>query len=316
MDLYQLSVLRELGDHGSVAATARTLGISPSAVSQSLAVLQRRFQVPLTQKRGRLVELTDAGRALATAAVSVAEAMSRAEAAVDDFVGGLDRTVRISAFHSAAVTFFPGLAARVQTAGFPQIECADEDVDRDSFPALTASYDIVIAHRMSHTPSWPRDRLAVLSLLREPMDVAMHASHPLARRGSLHASDLIGTTWISTHEGFSPADTLDAVAAAAGHPMRVIHRINDFSTAAAMLAKGGDHLALLPRHTVQLEPAQVVVLRPLSGMNTVRHVDLLIRPEKVVHRAVSVIVDALREIAQAHVLGPEREGAPGDDGTD
>ncbi len=52
MDPYQLSVLRELGDHGSVAATARALGVSPSAVSQSLAALQRKFKAPLTQKRG------------------------------------------------------------------------------------------------------------------------------------------------------------------------------------------------------------------------------------------------------------------------
>jgi DNA-binding transcriptional LysR family regulator len=303
MDPYQLSVLRELGDHGSVAATARALGVSPSAVSQSLAALQRKFKAPLTRKRGRSVELTDAGQALAVAAIAVSEAITRAEATVDDFVGGINRTVHVSAFHSAAVTFFPDLAALEHTEGFPVVECVDEDVDRVSFPALTASYDIVIGHRMSHTPPWPRDRLAVLSLLREPMDVAMHASHPLAGKDVLKPSDLVGTTWISTHAGFSPADMLDAVAAAAGHPMRVVHRINDFSTAAAMVSEGG-HLALLPRHTVHIPASQNVVLRPLEGLQTVRHVDMLIRPERVVHRAVAVVIDALREIAQSHVQVP------------
>lgn len=303
MDPYQLSVLRELGDHGSVAATARALGISPSAVSQSLAVLQRKFRAPLTQKRGRTVELTDAGQALAVAAIAVSEAITRAEATVDEFVGGVDRVVRVSAFHSAALTFFPELAALEQSEGFPVVECVDEDVDRVSFPALTASYDIVIGHRMSHTPPWPRDRLSVLSLLREPMDVAMHASHELAGKSVLRPSDLVETTWISTHTGFSPADTLDAVAAAAGHPMRVVHRINDFSTTAAMVSKGR-HLALLPRHTVHIPAAQNVVLRPLDGLQTVRHVDLLIRPERVVHRAVAVVIDALRVIAQSHVHEP------------
>ncbi|MFW0773228.1 LysR family transcriptional regulator [Paenarthrobacter nitroguajacolicus] len=300
MDPYQLRVLRELGDQGSVAATAKALGVSPSAVSQTLSALQRRFTASLTQKRGRSVELTDAGEALVVAAIAVAEALSKAEAAVDDFVGGIDRTVRVSAFHSAAAAFFPGLAAKAQREGFPSIECVDEDVERVSFPALTASYDIVIAHRMSHTPPWARDRLAVLSLLREPMDVAMHGSHPLASRASLTPADLVGTTWISTHAGFSPADMLDAIAAAAGHPMRVIHRINDFGTAAAMAAES-DHLALLPRHTVRIHPSQQVVLRPLAGMRTVRHVDMLIRPERVVHRAVSLAVDALRELARSRV---------------
>lgn len=300
MDPYQLSLLRELGDHGSVAATARALGISPSAVSQSLAALQRKFQAPLTQKQGRSVELTDAGRALAVAAIAVSEAMTRAEATVDEFVGGVNRTVRVSAFHSAAVTFFPDLVALAGTEGFPAVECIDEDVDRVSFPALTASYDIVIGHRMSHTPPWPRERLSVLTLLREPLDVAMQRSHPLAAKESLTPSDLEGTTWISTHAGFSPADMLDAVAAAAGHPMRVVHRMNDFSTAAIMVA-GGDHLALLPRHTVVIPESLDVTLRPLKGLQTVRHVDMLIRPERVVHRAVALVIEALREIARSHV---------------
>lgn len=303
MDPYQLSVLRELGDHGSVAATAQALGVSPSAVSQSLAALQRKFKAPLTQKSGRSVELTDAGQALAVAAIAVSEAITRAEATVDEFVGGVDRTVRVSAFHSAALTFFPDLAAMEHTDGFPVVECVDEDVDRASFPALTASYDIVIGHRMSHTLPWPRERLAVLSLLREPLDVALHASHELAGRDVLKPSDLVGTTWISTHAGFSPADMLDAVAAAAGHPMRVVHRINDFSTAAAMVSEGG-HLALLPRHTVHIPAAHDVVLRPLEGLQTVRHVDMLVRPERVVHKAVAVVIDALREIAQTRVQSP------------
>ncbi|PRB43476.1 hypothetical protein CQ020_17020 [Arthrobacter sp. MYb23] len=81
-------------------------------------------------------------------------------------------------------------------------------------------------------------------------------------KASLKPADLVGTTWISTHAGFSPTDMLDAVAAAAGYPMRVVHRINDFSTAAAMVSEGG-HLALLPRHTVSIPASQDGVLRPL-----------------------------------------------------
>ena len=300
MDLYQLGLLRELGEQGSVAATARAMGVSPSAVSQSLAALQRKFKAPLMRKHGRAVELTEAGQALAVASIAVAEAMSKAETAVDDFVGDVDRTVRVSAFHSAGVTFFPALAALAQTERFPGVECVDEDVDRDSFPALTAEYDIVIGGRMGHTPAWSRDRLAVLSLLREPMDVAMHRSHPLATNVSLHPADLAGTSWISTHAGFSPADTLDAIASAAGQPMKVVHRINDFDTAVAMIAQG-EHLTLLPRYTVHIPASRNVILLPLEGIQSVRHIDMLIRPERVGHKAVAIVVDALRAIAQSRV---------------
>ncbi|WAP50737.1 LysR family transcriptional regulator [Arthrobacter sp. ATA002] len=52
MDLHQLRLLRELGDRGSLAAVARSLHVSASAVSQQLTALQRRVEVPLTERRG------------------------------------------------------------------------------------------------------------------------------------------------------------------------------------------------------------------------------------------------------------------------
>jgi DNA-binding transcriptional LysR family regulator len=52
MDPRQLAVLRELGDRGSVTAVAAALFVTPSAVSQQLAALQRRAAVPLTECRG------------------------------------------------------------------------------------------------------------------------------------------------------------------------------------------------------------------------------------------------------------------------
>ena len=40
MDFKRLRILRELGDRGSVGATAEALGVTPSAVSQQLKTLQ------------------------------------------------------------------------------------------------------------------------------------------------------------------------------------------------------------------------------------------------------------------------------------
>ncbi|WP_190814565.1 LysR family transcriptional regulator [Saccharopolyspora pogona] len=309
MDLHQLRVLRELADHGSIAGTARALSVTPSAVSQVLTALQRQFVAPLTHKRGRSVELTDAGRALANAAVSVASAMARAQVAVDEYLGDLSAIVRVSGFHSATVTFFPALAAMSNGADHPPVECVDEDVAQDAFPALTASYDIVIAHRMSHTYPWPSQRLTAVPLLREPMDVAMRADHPLAQYESVSPTELVNESWVSTHAGFSPADMLEVIAASAGQPMRVVHRINDFTTAAAMVAAHGDLLALLPRYTARPPAGSAVTLRPLAGVRAVRNVDVLARPEQTTRRAVSVVLGSLRQIADSLVESAEAHSA-------
>ena len=51
MDVRQLEVLRELGDRGSVTSVAEALFVTPSAVSQQLAALQRNVPVALTRRR-------------------------------------------------------------------------------------------------------------------------------------------------------------------------------------------------------------------------------------------------------------------------
>lgn len=298
MDFYQLKILREVADQGSITGAARALSVTPSAVSQALASLQRQFSAPLSRRRGRIVELTDVGHALAVASVSVASAMAHAESVVDRYLGDLTTTVRVSAFHSAAVKFFPQLISTAHTAEHPPVECVDEDVAQEAFPSLTSSYDIVVAHRMSHSTPWAADRLTVVPLLREPLDIALRADHPLAEKRTLTSSDLVGLPWVSTHSGFSPADMLEAIAASAGQPMRVLHRINDFSTAAGMVAEG-NLVALLPRHTAAPPPDSGLVLRPLEGVRTVRNIDMLIRPEHTGRKAVQAVVSALQQITRS-----------------
>ncbi|WP_430591371.1 LysR family transcriptional regulator [Humidisolicoccus flavus] len=297
MDLYQLRVLRELADHGSITATAEALGVTPSAVSQVIQSLQQGFRAPLTMKDGRTTRVSDAGLALVDASARVAIAVAEAEASVDSYLQDETTSVSVAAFHSAALTFFPELARAAASGDSPPVACSDEDVAQDAFPALTARYDIVIAHRMAHAAPWPHERLVVVPLLREPMDVAMRADHPLASKPRLRAQDVADESWIEAHDGFSPADLLDSVAAAAGRPMRVAHRINDYSTATAIVAQSSS-VTLLPRFTATPSAESGVVLRELTGIRSVRHIDLLMRPEQRARQSVAKVEALLQSIAR------------------
>lgn len=289
MDARQLQILRELGELGSVAAVADALYVTPSAISQQLRLLQRTIPVPLTERRGRRLALTDAGRALADAAADVATALAKAQRAVDAFVDEPGAAVRVAAFHSAAAAFFPAL---VRMSAAP-LHLADEDVAQSEFPALTGEYDVVIAHRLDHTPPWPHG-LTVTSLLHEPLDVAMPKRHPLAAKTRVTPRDVADEPWIAVHEGFPLVGTIDAIAVVASRPLQIEHRINEFAVAAEIVAAGGG-LALIPRWTV---PAQRgVVLRPLAGVQARRHIDALCRPERAVRRSVAAVLTELRHIA-------------------
>jgi DNA-binding transcriptional LysR family regulator len=292
MDERQLRVLREVGELGSVTAAAEALLVTPSAISQQLRLLQRSIPIPLTERDGRRVVLTAAGRALAGAAADVESALARARHTVDEFVEQPDGSVSVAAFHSAAATFFP-LLLRFRAEAAPQLSLHDEDVPQDEFPPLTREYDLVLAHRLDHGAAWPRT-VAVTPLLHEPLDVAVPADHPLAAKRSLTPRDVAREPWITVHDGFPLMATIEAIGAAANRRLDLVHRVNEFTVVTELVAAGAG-IALIPRWTARRHPD--VVLRPLRGVHARRHIDVLHRPERTARQAVRTTLTNLRSAA-------------------
>ncbi|MBX9393790.1 LysR family transcriptional regulator [Streptomyces sp. TRM72054] len=304
MDERQLRILRELGELGSVTAVAEALLVTPSAISQQLRLLQRAIPVPLTERQGRRLVLTDAGQALAGAAVEVETALARARHTVEEFVERPDGEVSVAAFHSAGAAFFPLLLRALAAPGRPVARLADEDVPQEDFPRLTREYDIVLAHRLDHAPPWPH-MVATTTLLREPLDVAMPADHPLAAKRRVTPRDVADEPWITVHEGFPVLAVIEAIAAAAGRRLHLAHRINEFAVVAEVVAAGGG-IALMPRWTMRPHPA--LALRPLSGVQARRHIDALYRPERTARTAVRTVLTELRRAARS-IQNRDSDGA-------
>jgi len=299
MDPSHLRLLRELADRGSVAAVASAHDVSPSAVSQQLAALQRGLPVPLTTKQGRRLVLTEAGQALAAAGARVESALAEAEAAVDAFLTHDRRPVAVSAFHSAGLALFgPLLRALPDGAA---VALHDADVAQGDFPGLTADHDLVVAHRLPQDPEWPAARLVVTGLFEEPIDVALPADHALAGQAEIGAKQLRDERWLSTHPGFPLTGVLEHLGALMGRAPHVVHRVNEFSVA-AQVVRSGDAIAMMPRVTAAPLATQGMVLRPVRGVRFVRHVDVLARPDVLAHLRVRTVLGALRRVA-ADVAG-------------
>lgn len=308
MEIRHLAVLRELGERGSLAAVARALHVSSSAISQQISVLQRQAGVPLTEKRGRRLVLTPAGTALAAAAADVSRALARADEAVARFQDDADATVTVSAFHSAGLAWFAPLLGRLGPHGGPLIECADHDVARERFPALVADYDLVIGHRVPHDPAWPTT-VAVTPVLFEPLDVAVPVGHRLAQRATLTVDDIRDEAWVAGHPGFPLAEAVNVAAATAGQPLRVVHRINEFFVAASVVATG-TAIALLPRYTMAPRQGSGVVLVPFRDLRVGRQIDVLSRPEALARASVRRVLAELLTVARAGTSPTETDREP------
>jgi DNA-binding transcriptional LysR family regulator len=302
MELGQLRALRELADRGSLAAVAAALHVTPSSVSQQISALQRHSLAPLTFKDGRRTALTDAGRALAAAAIEVEVALQRAEQAVAGFQSDRSGAVSVAAFHSAGLAIFGPLITALDDPRQPDVRLTDFDVAQHSFPALTADHDLVLAHRLVGSPPWPVT-VSAEPLLFEPLDIAMRRDHQLASKSSIEPADLHGETWVTVQEGFPLEQAITVIAGIGGNEARVLHRINEFSVAAAVVAASGC-IALMPRFTTDLRHHPELILRPLSRPELGRYIDCLARPETLERINVKTVLAHISTIAKGLIERP------------
>ncbi|TFC19500.1 LysR family transcriptional regulator [Cryobacterium glucosi] len=296
MELGQLRALRELGDRGSIAAVAAAMHVTPSSVSQQISALQRQSPAPLTFRDGRRTALTDAGRALALAAIDVEVALERAAQAVARFQGDHLGTVSVTAFHSVGLAVFGSLIAACRRPDLPGVRLSDFDVAQEDFPLLTIDHDLVLAHRLVGSPAWPGS-VRVEPLLYEPLDIAVRHDHRLAAKAAIEPADLRDEEWVAVHEGFPLTQALALIAGIGGNEARILHRINEFSVAASIVDASGC-VALMPRYTTDLRDHPGLVLRPLAYPGLGRHIDCLARPETLERANAQAVLAQIKAITE------------------
>jgi DNA-binding transcriptional LysR family regulator len=292
MDAGRLRMLRELADHGTVAAVAQVLSMTPSAVSQQLKILQREAGVTLIEPDGRRVRLTDAGQVLVGHADAVLAALDRARAEMDAYRSSPRGTVSVSFFPSGAAMLLAPLITGAASRGV-QVLGRDIDVPASRAPAQLADFDVVVIHRDERDTSPWGPRFEATELLREPLDVALPPEHRLAGRDQVRLADLADELWIGVEGGLMVDDVLNSIAILSGVQPRIAQRINDFRVAEE-LVNAGLGVALMPRYVV---PARELVRLPITDISVARRVEAITRAGASARPAVAAVLEELRVIA-------------------
>jgi DNA-binding transcriptional LysR family regulator len=116
LSLTRLRVLAAVAEHGSVTAAATALHYAQPSVSHHLARLEAETGAVLTQRVGRGLRLTEAGRVLAARATEILGRVAAAQDELAEHTGLRAGRVRLAAFPSALGTLVPAAAARLRAA--------------------------------------------------------------------------------------------------------------------------------------------------------------------------------------------------------
>jgi len=107
ISLYQLRTFLTFARLGSVGDTAEALVVSQPAVSAALAALQRELNVKLTERDGRGVRLTEAGRAFELSGRRILALLEEAQREAQAVAGASAGRLRFAAVTTAAEHLVP-----------------------------------------------------------------------------------------------------------------------------------------------------------------------------------------------------------------
>jgi molybdate transport repressor ModE-like protein len=294
LDVGRLRLLREVGLRGTIAAAARELGLTPSAVSQQLAVLERETGTALVDRSPRGVRLTGAGHALAARAGEVLDVLSAARADLDRLGGAPGGPVTIAAVASAALRFVSDAADRL-ALDHPDIRLRVEVAEPARALALLRAGDVELAvvDEYDYVPLALPDSVLAHPLGEEPLVLVTPAGWDGPGEPAL--ATLAGERWVMPPDDAACGQAVRSACRAAGFEPDVRWTSDDMLVLARAVA-AGHGVAVLPRRSIA-EDAAAVTVRALRTPRLTRRLTAVARASALARPAVAAVLAALRDAA-------------------
>lgn len=231
----------------SFTRTAVALGYAQSSVTSQMKALEESLGVPLFDRMGNRLQLTEPGERLLAYADRLLALAEEARAAVrsDEPRGALT----IAAPESIRTYLLPQLLQRF-AAAFPAVRLRFAPLPVREFKRALMEGVIDLAFILEEP--FARGSLRVEHLRDEPLAVLAHPSHPLAAREGVTARDSVGETILLTELGCSYRNLFERSLINAGaHPGPRM----EFQSIEAMkrCVEVGLGIAALPRMAVAAE---------------------------------------------------------------
>jgi len=275
-DLARLRLLRELGHRGTMTAVATAFGLTSSAVSQQLAVLEREARVALLERVGRRVRLTAEGTRLAAHAETI---LSAVEAAALDLkpAGETARgLLEIASFPSfAKARLLPAVIRARQR--FPELKMVIHELEpADAIEAVRdGRCHLAVSFAYNFAPRPEIAGLIARPLMDEPVLLALP---PRWRRAAdpIKLERLAREDWIAGSREAEDRRLAERACAPAGFVPRITHTVDDYDLLLRMVSAGLG-VGFVPELALRFSGAKPVAIRRPAGAPQRRRIYMLTR---------------------------------------
>ncbi|MFJ7587790.1 LysR family transcriptional regulator [Streptomyces sp. NPDC097617] len=274
IDVQRLRVLRAVAEHGSFNRAAGALLLTPSAVSQHIAALERAVGHPVAVRSTRGVALTEPGRLLVEAAESISAELEQVRHAIDRLTAERPR-LTVATFTSGGRHLLPAALSRFVDA-HPEVELTVLESEPEDAAAMVrgGAADLALAYHFDGPPPVRPDErpgLDWVPLMEDPLWLVLPRGHRLAGRPSVGLAELGSDRWVLgclKTEAF-----LRRYAELAGFDLRVAASTTDSFFAQALVAAGVG-VSLVPH--VSLSPTHELTVVRVEPPRPARHIGLIL----------------------------------------
>ena len=303
MELRRLRLLAELSRSGTIARVAEVLGYSPSSVSVQLSELEREAGTKLLTRVGRNVQLTPAGRRLASYADQALAADEGVRSELSALaVGAPTGTVKISSVQTVAMALLPNVLAQLaHTAPDLRLEI-EESATRAALEDLhSRRLDLVVGIDYEPTPPPRFPGIDHVPLLTEDVLLAVPSRSRFARRTSVDIADLAAEAWAAGPAGEGHRAVIDHLCNRIGGFSPDVRHHTDDTLVLRALVSSGHAVTLLPALIGKATPH--VALRQMDGVSLRRTIFTATRHSSGQSSAIAAVLTALGDAARVVTSG-------------
>ncbi|EKX66085.1 LysR family transcriptional regulator [Streptomyces ipomoeae] len=296
LDPRRLRVLRAVALRGGVMDAAKVLHLTPSAVSQHLAQLEREVGQPLIDRSRRRVGLTPAGKLLAARAERIEQELSEARRELALLTGRATGPVAVGAFSTAVSHLLvPALGALARSHPGLRPEVVESEGPEALRELRTGGLDLLVVEYDADDPA-PYHRakdLASAPVADDEYRVVTPADWTPAPRT---VRDLTDRPWVAGPPGTACRRALERISDQYGLAARRAHTCREFPTVLA-LVRAGLGAAVLPTLALADAPPETVALPAVPVAGHRRIAAVWRAPRSGPEPLTSALVTALQEAA-------------------
>jgi molybdate transport repressor ModE-like protein len=304
LDVRRLIMLRAIAAEGSIAAAARELRYTRSAVSQQLTALEAEAGQPLVDRVGNKINLTPAGIALVEHTERILVELRAAEVGLARHDAGVTGLLRVGIPFREGPHIMSHALSEVR-GRFPEMQIrlvatTDEDGGNE---VLRGHLDMVILSRYGSGRVRRVEGLREWVLGNDALRLCVPQEHRLAGASECAMAELQDEAWIMLSTG-TLGQLAMTMCLTAGFQPNMAATVNDVGTAIGLVGIGWG-VTIAPELT-PAGPDSKVARIPIAGLDTVRHSVLIVRDGEHESPRIAAAIDAVRAVSAQRWPSPPR----------